>query len=177
MALFSHAPMARLSLQERVRHRFKTLVDTKDVSHEILGKWLGLSRSGVTRLLNDEGSGFALHHIERLCEFFHITPAEVVLEPGALVQPLSPLEAAIVDVIRKMDRLRQHSLLDVLEWQRSSSIPDKRKRASLSAEDEMVLSLYRGMVDSDAQAGIVMQMRGFVRAQREDGSGPKRGGQ
>lgn len=155
----------------------KRMVDEKDVHHAVLAKWLGLSRSAVTRLLNEDGA-IMLKHLEGFCEFFQVTAAEVVLEPGALVQPLSPLESAIVDVIRKMDRLRQHSLLDVLEWQRASTIATKHGRSAqhhLTAEDEMVLSLYRGMADSDAQAGVVMQMRGYVRAKQEGDSGPTRG--
>lgn len=170
--------VVKTALQERVRQRMKHIVTEKGVGHAVLAKWIGLSRSAVTRMLNEDGA-IMLPHLERFCEFFQMTPSEVVLEPGALVQPLSPLEAAIVDVIRKMDRLRQHSLLDVLEWQRASSIPSKRGRRAttdLSAEDEMILSLYRAMTDSDAQAGIVMQMRGFVRAKHEGDSGPTREG-
>lgn len=171
------AVVSKMPLQERVRTRFKHLVESKSVPHERIAKYLGLSRSGVTRLLNDEGSGFSLVYVEKLCEFFQVSPAEVMTEPGALIQPLVPLEAAILDVVRKMDRLRQHSLLDVLEWQRTSAIPSKRTRTvdHLSAEDAMVLSLYRGIVDADAQAGIVMQMRGYVQAKREDSTDAKRG--
>lgn len=146
----------------------KQLVQDKGVSHARLGAYLGVSRSHVTRMLNEDGA-ILLTHLEKFCEFFQVTAAEVMTEPGSLIQPLAPLEAAILDVVRKMDRLRQHSLLDVLEWQRSSSIPSKRRtKDRLSAEDAMVLSLYRGIVDSDAQAGIVMQMRGFVQAKRHE---------
>lgn len=161
-------------LQERVRQRLKHLVDARDVPHETLGEHLGLTRSAVTRLLNDEGAGIRLHHIERLCVFFQITPAELMTEPGALIQPLVPLEAAILDVIRKMDKLRQHSLLDVLEWPAHSVPPTKRGRVPeyhLTSEELMIVSLYRGMQDADAQAGIVMQMRGFVRAKTGDHNG------
>ena len=175
---YSRGTVSRQPLQERVRQRFRALVDAKGVPHETLAKYLGLSRSGVTRLLNDDGSGFALHHIDKLCEFFQVTPAEIVTDPGALIQPLEPLEAAILDVVRKMDRLRKHSLLDVLEWQRASSVgrtKPTRLPDHLSPEDAMVLSLYRGMHDTDAQAGIVMQMRGYVQSKRESDTDVKRG--
>jgi hypothetical protein len=46
----------------------------------------------------------------------------------------------------------------------------------LSPEDAMVLSLYRGLEDADAQAGIVMQMRGFVQAKQDARTGKARGG-
>lgn len=170
--------MNRLPLQERVRQRIKQLVEAKGVSHARLGHYLGLSRSHVTRLLNEDGA-IALPHVEKLCEFFQITAAELMTDPGALIQPLSPLEAAILDVLRKMDRLRQHSLLDVLEWQRASTLPVKRGRGRtpdvLSPEDAMVLTLYRAIEDADAQSGIVMQMRGYVRAKHEADTAAKRG--
>ena len=167
--------MSKLPLQERVRHRFKSLVEAKDVPHETLAQYLGLSRSGVTRLLNDEGSGFALHHIERLCEFFQITPTEIVADQNAIIQALSPIERAILDIVRKMNELSRHSLLTVLEWpQRSGSTVKRHGRTPdhLSAEDAMVLSLYRGMEDAAAQSGVVMQMRGYVQEKAEK----KRGG-
>lgn len=168
------------TLQQRVRSRLHALVDAQQVSHATLGKYLGLSRSGFSRLLNEEEYGISLHHIEKLCEFFQITAAELMTDPGALIQPLTPIEAAILDVVRKMDRLRQHSLIDVLEWQQASTIQTKRRHRRtpdhLSPEDAMVLSLYRGMDDSDAQSGIVMQMRGFVQAKVDADNGRTRGG-
>lgn len=166
-------------LQERVRRRVKALVDAKGVPHETIGAYLGLSRSAVTRLLNDEGSGIGLHHIERLCEFFQVTAAELFAEPGAAIQAVSPIEAAILDIVRKMNELSRHSLLTVLEWPTRSTIAVKRHGRTpdhLSSEDAMVLSLYRGMEDADAQSGIVMQMRGFVQAKQDARTGKPRGG-
>lgn len=80
------------------------------MSHEILGKYLGLSRSGVSRLLNDEGSGFAIQHIEKLCEFFQVTPAEILAEPGSLVQPIKPLESQLLGHFREMTELQRHKV-------------------------------------------------------------------
>lgn len=171
--------VTKTPLQERVRRRFKALVDEKGVAHDTLANHLGLSRSAVTRLLNDEGAGFALQHIERLCEFFQITPAEIVAEPGSLIQAVSPIEAAILDIVRKMNELSRHSLLTVLEWPMRSSVTLKRAGRTpdvLSSEDAMVLSLYRGMEDADAQSGIVMQMRGFVQAKQDARTSKTRGG-
>lgn len=168
--LFCRPSVKKASLQERVRHRLQELVSGQDVSHEVLGRYLGLSRSAVSRMLNDPETGIGLHHIERLCEFFQITPAELMVDPGSLIQPLTPIEAAIVNIVRKMNELHRHSLLSVLDWQRGSSETRKRPGRTpdhLSPEDAMVLSLYRGMEDTDAQSGIVMQMRGYVQARRE----------
>lgn len=171
--------VSRTPLQERVRGRFKALVEARDIGHEQLGEYLGLSRSAVTRLLNDEGSGIGLQHIERLCEFFQITPAEIMADPGATIQAVSPIEAAILDLVRKMNDLSRHSLLTVLEWPTRSAVVMKRAGRTpdhLSSEDAMVLSLYRGIEDSDAQAGIVMQMRAFVQAKQDARTAKKRGG-
>jgi DNA-binding Xre family transcriptional regulator len=170
--------VSRTPLQERVRQRFKALVDDKGVPHDTLGKHLGLSRSAVTRLLNDEGAGFALQHIERLCEFFQITPSEIVAEPHAAIQAVSPIETAFLDILRKMNELTRHSLLTVLEWPLRSSVTAKRTGRTpdhLSPEDAMVLSLYRAIEDADAQSGLVMQMRGYVQAKEEARSAKRRG--
>ena len=171
--------MTRLPLQERVRQRLKQLVAINGVSHAKLGERLGVSRSHVTRMLNEDGA-ILLVHVEKFCEFFQITAAELMTDVGALIQPLTPMEAAVLDVVRKMDRLRQHSLLDVLEWQRASTVPTKRGHFGrtpdhLTSEDAMVLSLYRAIEDADAQSGIVMQMRGYVQAKRGDDNGGGRG--
>jgi transcriptional regulator with XRE-family HTH domain len=163
----------RLPLQERVRQRLKQLVAMKDVSHATLGEYLGVSRSHVTRMLNEDGA-IMLPHIEKFCEFFQVTAAELMTDPGALIQPLTPIEAAVLDIVRKMDRLRQHSLIDVLEWQQASTIPTKRRGRTpdhLTSEDAMVLSLYRAIEDGDAQGGIVMQMRAYVQAKHEADNG------
>ena len=168
--------MKRVPLADRVRGRLSELIDRADMSHEALAPHLGVSASAVSKLLSGKNA-IGLDHVDGFCVALQVTAAELVTEPGALIQPLVPLEAAILDVVRKMDRLRQHSLLDVLEWQRASSLPTRRGRVdALNAEDAMVLSLYRALRDDpDAQSGIVMQMRGFVQAKLEHGTDARRG--
>lgn len=172
--------MSKRTLAERVLARINDLVQASDVTHEILGAHIGIGGSAVSKILNGKNS-LSLEFIEGVSSFFQITPAELMVDPGSLIQPLTPIEAAIVNIVRKMNELHRHSLLSVLDWQRGSS-EAKRKRPGrtpdhLSPEDAMVLSLYRGMVDTDAQSGIVMQMRGYVQAKREKkGIEIKRGG-
>lgn len=158
-------PVSKLSLQERVRQRFKTLVESKHVSHEVLGKYLGLSRSGVTRLLGDEDTGFALQHIERLCEFFQITPAEIMADPGAVIVPIKPLEAQLLAHFRQMTELQRHSLLSVLD--RSASVPEQRRRArlgraELTEEQQLLVDLYARSPEQ-ARGGILKTLRGTAR--------------
>jgi transcriptional regulator with XRE-family HTH domain len=170
--------MKRAPLAERVLGRIQRLVSERGFSHEKLAPHLGISASAVSKLLSGKNA-ISLTHIDGLCVALQISAAELMTDPGALIQPLSPMEAAILDVVRKMDRLRQHSLLDVLEWQRASTIPTTRGftriKDHLNAEEAMVLSLYRALGDADAQSGVVMQMRGYVQAKHEDGNGGTRG--
>lgn len=158
-------------LLERVRRRLNDLADSRGVQHSTLAEYLGLTRSAVTRMLNDEGSGISLAHVERLCEFFQITPSELVAEPHAVIQALSPVEVAIVDVVRKMSDLTRHALLNILEWPlRDRPVPKGKPRRlpdHLTPEEAMILSLYHAVGDADAQSGIVMQMRGYVQQKQQ----------
>lgn len=158
------APVTKPPLQERVRTRFKHLVDTKDVSHETLGTYLGLSRSGVTRLLNDGGSGFALHHIERLCEFFQITPAEIVAEADALIVPISPTEAAVLHLVRQMTELERRSLLTLLERPIYTASPHAKKsrlgRAMLTVKEQELVDLFARVKVDGVREGVLRTLRG-----------------
>lgn len=168
-----HAP-----LEDRVRARLLTLIEQRGISYEKIAPHLGISASAVSKLLGGK-NGIGLHHIDGFCVALQVTPAELVAEPGSLIQAISPIEAAILDIVRKMNELSRHSLLTVLEWPMRSSVTMKRTGRSpdvLSSEDAMVLSLYRGMEDADAQSGIVMQMRGFVQAKQDARTLKGRGG-
>jgi DNA-binding Xre family transcriptional regulator len=175
IAVFSpRLTVSKLSLQERVRHRFKGLVESKGVQHDTLAKRLGLSRSGVTRLLNDEGSGFALHHIERLCEFFQITPAEVMAEPGALIQPVTPIEAAFLAHLRQMTELERRSLLTILE-RPIYAAPDKKARlgrAMLSPKEQELVDLFARVKRDGVRDGVLQTLRGAVKDEKKQPPAP-----
>lgn len=110
-----HIVKALPPLQERVRHKLRSLVQSKNVSHDVLGKYLGLSRSAVTRLLNDEGNGIAFQHLERLCEFFQVTPCELMSSPQSLIQEIKPDEAQLLNHFRQLTYTQRQGLLSVLE--------------------------------------------------------------
>jgi transcriptional regulator with XRE-family HTH domain len=158
--------MVPTSLLDRVRQRIRTLVDQKDVNHEALGKYLGLSRSAVTRLLND-GGGIALDHIERLCAFFQITPAELMAEPGAVIQPVSPLEATIIAHLRQMTELERRSLLTLLD--RPTAITRPRRaglgRVMLTTREQELIDLY-SRSDDGAREGVLKVLRGSAAARQ-----------
>jgi len=157
--------MPKPPLQERVRDRFRRLVEAGGVSHEVLGKFLGLSRSGVSRLLNDEGSGFALHHIERLCEFFQVSPAEVCADPEAVIQPIKPLEAQLLNHFRRMTELERHGLLTVLD--RPGTATEKRRaprmgHPELTTEQQLVIDLYARSGPQERE-GVLKILKGTAR--------------
>lgn len=149
------------NLQERVRSRIKGFVDQHDVSHETLGAYLGLTRSAVTRLLNDEGAGIALQHIERLCEYFQVTPSELMAEPGAMIQVVKPLESQLLKIFREMTELERRGLLDVLDRQPKVTGKHRasRKPAQLSADQKALLSLY-ARSNARAREGVMKILNG-----------------
>lgn len=153
-----------LPLQERVRQRFKALVDAKGVPHEVLAEYLGLSRSGVTRLLNDDGSGFALHHIEKLCEFFQITASEAVADQHALIQAIKPMEAALLDVFRHMTELERRSLMTVLERPIASQERRNKRsrlgRAMLTAKEQELVDLFARVKRDGVREGVLRTLKG-----------------
>lgn len=154
-----------LPLQERVRQRFRALVTDGGVPHDTIGKHLGLTRSAVTRLLNDEGAGFSLQHIERLCVFFQLTAAEIVSEPGARIVALNPLEGQLLDVFRRMTELQRHSLLAVLDH--GPQVPSTRRRArtgrsELTEEQQLLVDLF-ARSNEQARSGILKTLRGTAK--------------
>ena len=166
--------MKRIALAERVRARLNDLIDQRDMSHEAIAPHLGVSASAVSKLLSGRNA-IGLDHIDGFCVALQVTAAELIAEHGSLIQAVSPIEASILDIVRKMNELSRHSLLTVLEWPQRSGASVKRAGRTpdhLSPEDAMVLSLYRALEDADAQSGVVMQMRGYVHAKAEK----KRGG-
>lgn len=160
-----HTVVSRTPLQERVRRRFKALVDAKGVPHKTIGAYLGLTRSAVTRLLNDDDSSIALQHIERLCEFFQITPSEVMVEPGALIQPIAPDEAQLLTHFRQLTYTQRQGLLAVLEGRLAQPTKPRRARfgsVALTEEQQMLVDLY---VQSEPQAreGVLKILKGTAR--------------
>jgi transcriptional regulator with XRE-family HTH domain len=158
-------------LQERVRSRIKALVEEREVNHETLANYLGLSRSAVTRLLNDEG-GIALQHIERLCEFFQISASELMAEPGALIQAITPIEAALVGIVRQMTELERRSLLTLLErpaYGQRDVTRSRMGRGMLTAKERELVDLFARVKRDGVREGILRTLRG---AAQEGHDGP-----
>jgi transcriptional regulator with XRE-family HTH domain len=158
------------SLQERVRQKLKALVEQQGVSHERLGDHLGLTRSAVTRLLNDEG-GIGLQHIERLCEFFQVTAAEMFADPQSAIHALTPIEAALVRFFREMTELERRSWLTILERPRVvASAKSRMGRAMLTTKEQELVDLFARVKKDGVRDGVLKVLRGAVHA--EDAEAP-----
>lgn len=155
----------KLPLQERVRQRIRQLVLDGGVGHGLLASRLGLTRSAVTRLLNDEGAGIALQHIERVCEFFQLTASELMVEPGSLIQPVTPAEASLLRSFRHLTEVQRMGLLAILD--RTTQQPTTRRRArlgraELTEEQQLLVDLY-ARSNEQARSGILKTLRGTAR--------------
>ena len=150
-----------IPLQERVRQRLRDLVERNNVSREILAKRLGLSVSGVSRILTEDGYTILWQHLEGFCEFFQVTPCELVIDPGAIIQAVNPLEAAILEHIRKMTELERRSLLTLLERPiQISHRKAKPGRAMLSDREQELVDLFGRVKADGVREGVLKMLRG-----------------
>src|SRR5689334_13482199 len=151
------------------------MVQRGDVSLDTLGKYLGLSRSGVSRILNEEGYAIMLAHIETMCVFFQTTPSELVAEPGALLQRVQPIAAALLVLFRQMTELERRSLLTILERPNYTQAPHTKRsrlgRAMLTAKEQELVDLFARVKRDGVREGVLKTLRGA--AQDEDHPGQK----
>lgn len=159
---YSPSETVKVDLQDRVRQRLRSLVEAGEVSHKVLGKFVGLSRSYVTRVLNNKAA-ISLEHLAKFCEFFQITPAELLTEPGSLIQPVKPLEAQLLQHFRQMSELQRHSLLMVLESRADEIVTPRRARwghAELTSEQQELVDLYARVKRDGVRDGVLRTLRG-----------------
>ena len=157
--------MARLSLPERTLARIRALVEERGFSQDTLAPHLGVGASAVSKLLSGKNA-IGLEHLEGFCIAFQITPAELLVEPGSLIQPITPTEAALLREFRTLTETQRLGLLSVIE--RAAERPQKAKRArlgraALSQREQELVDLF---VRSNEQArdGVLKILRGAARA-------------
>lgn len=167
-ALSSRSDAVRTPLQERLRGKLRHLVERSNVQLRILGERLGLSPSGVGRILNEEGYNILIPHIEGFCEFFQISPAELFVEQDAMIQPIKPLELQLLKHFRQMTELQRHSLLAVLDRPEE---PKTRRRArpghvELTSIQQLVVDLFVKSEADDKEA-VLKLLRGTAKRAAE----------
>lgn len=62
------------------RIKLKELMVEKDVNITRISKGTGLSRTTLTAIVNEEGRGIQMRTINKLCNYFDITPSELFEE-------------------------------------------------------------------------------------------------
>ena len=162
------------SLQERVRARLRTRVEEGDVSHDIIAKRLGVSRSYLTRLLKT--GTITLEYVEKFCEFFQVTASELLAEHGALIQPVTPIEAAFLAHLRAMTELERRSLLTILE-RPIYAAPGKKARlgrAMLSAKEQELVDLFARVKKDGVRDGVLQTLRGAAKDENKQPPAPSR---
>lgn len=153
--------MTKQPLQERVRARLRDW--SAELTHQKIGDYFHVDRSSVSKLLAENGTAITLDHLEGFAFLLQKSPAEMLVEPGSLLQPLSPIESEMLAVFRKMEPHEQISLLTILQW-RAPLVPHGRQkrpragRAELTAEQQQVADLY-ARSNVKAQRGALLILR------------------
>lgn len=159
----------RVSLPDRALARVRQLVDEHGFSHEALAPHLGVGSSAVSKLLNGVNA-LGLEHIEGFCVAFQMTPSELFLEPGSLIQPLTPTEAQLLYHFRRMTDVQRMGLMAILDYRTTAPARTRRRarlgRLELTDEQQLLVDLY---ADSEPQAkkGVMNILRGTAR--KDDG--------
>ncbi len=169
-----------MQLEELVRQRVRTLYEREGRNGE---KWtaeklmpfLGMREpSGVRKLLNGDNK-IGLSHLEGFCEAFQVTPCELVIEMGALIQPVQPIEAALLALFRQMTELERRSLLTILERPIYTQAPHAKRsrlgRAMLTVKEQELVDLFARVKRDGVREGVLKTLRGA--AQGDDYQEPK----
>lgn len=154
----------RMPLPERVLARIQQLVSEHGFSHEALAPHLGMGASGVSKLLSGKNA-IGLDHIEGFCAALQITPAELVLDPGSLIQPLTPSESALLRYFRNLTEVQRMGLLAILDYSAQQPRTTRRARlgrAALTEEQQLVIDLYARSPEQ-ARSGILETLRGTAK--------------
>lgn len=163
------------SLQDRVRERVRALFDSPSKNGE---KWtaeklmsfVGMKTPGGVRKLLYGSNAISLKHLEGFCVAFQSTPAEFVAEPGTLIQPVSPCEAALLSIFRQMTELERRSLLTILQRPLYADPVTRRARlgrAMLSVKEQELVDLYARVKSDRIRSGVMTTLEGAVRDEEE----------
>lgn len=149
-----------------MRAKLRSLVEKDDVSHDVLAQRLGLSRSYVSRLLNGTGA-ILLRQVEVFCEFFQMSPSELMAQPGDLIQVISPIESAIIGLIRQMTELERRSLLTLLErpaYGTRETTKTRLGRGMLTAKERELVDLFSRVKKDGVREGVLRTLKGAAEA-------------
>jgi len=166
MALQSRRAMN--TFQEMVRARIRARVENASTFAEFLKE----DPSTVTKRLKEGGAAICLKFLDQTREYFGgWTPAEMVAEPGSSIIPVTPLEAALLALVRQMTELERRSLLTLLERPVFTPSPTARKsrlgRAMLTVKEQELVDLYARVKRDGVREGVLKTLRGAAQGDVE----------
>lgn len=162
------------AFQEMVRTRIRERVQNASV----LARFLKEDPSTITKRLKAGGPSLCLDFLDQLREFFGgWTPAEMVAETGSSVQTITPVEAAILGLVRQMTELERRSLLTILERPAYNQSPYAKKsrlgRAMLTVKEQELVDLFARVKRDGVRDGVLETLRGA--AKDDDQAGQAKG--
>lgn len=147
------------SLQERVRARLREWCD--GFTHQRIADAFRVDRSAVSKLFAENGSTISLDHIEGFTFLLQRSAAEIVSERDDLVQPVTPIEAALLAHFRQMTELERRSLLTILERPYASKDRKARMgRAMLTVKEQELVDLFARVKRDGVREGVLKTLRG-----------------
>lgn len=158
------------TFQEMVRTRIRERVTNAST----LARFLKENPSTVTKRLKEGGPALCLDFLDQLRVFFGgWTPAEMVAETGSSVQPITPLEAAILGIVRQMTELERRSLLTLLErpayGQASHAKKSRLGRAMLTVKEQELVDLFSRVKKDGVRDGVLKLLRGAAQDEGRHG--------
>lgn len=123
--------------------------------------------SAVRKILNGQNR-IGLRHIQGFCIAFQISACELVMEPGAVLQAVTPMEAAVLEHVRKMSELERRSLLTLLD--RPVMVAHRKAkfgRPMLSGQEQELVDLFGRVKRDGVREGVLRTLRGAVEMDRQ----------
>lgn len=153
-------------LQELTRGRIRAACAALGLSQVRVAEYLKVDKSIVSRLFSTGGTALSLDFIEEVSALVQRLPAELVSDPAATVQSVTPVEAQLLGRLREMTDVQRAALVTVIDWQRYATVRPRRA-SDPTASDAALLALYHALdADPTSQASIVSVMRTHPLAQR-----------
>ena len=153
--------------QEMVRARLRDR--TPNIT--VLARFLKMDPSVLHKRFKDGGTSLCLDWLDSVRSFYQMSVSEMVAEPGAEIQPVTPIEAALLAHFRQMTELERRSLLTILE-RPIYAAPDKKARlgrAMLSQKEQELVDLFARVKKDGVREGVLKTLRGA--AEHSDGAG------
>ena len=156
--------------QEMVRARLRE----KTPNYSILARFLKSNPSTIHKRLNEGGPDLSVDWLDDVTSFYQMSVSEMCAMPGSLIQPVTPIEAALLALFRQMTELERRSLLTILERPIYTQSPTAKKsrlgRAMLTGKEQELVDLFARVKRDGVREGVLQTLRGAV--QGEASSGP-----